>query len=68
MSEQYIEIEAGEKIQAGDEYSADNGIWRMVPAFMVGDIVPESKTMWRRSASTIIKNTPKKKWFSFLFN
>lgn len=65
---EYNALQSGEKIQVGDEYSAGNGVWRMVPAFMVGDIVPESKTMWRRSASLIIKNTPRKKWFSFLFN
>lgn len=68
MADEYISLEAGGKIQNGDEYSSNQGIWRTVPDFLVGDTIPESSTKWRRpiqgneSKRSI---APKKKWFPF---
>jgi hypothetical protein len=44
----YNKLEAGEPLETGDEYST-NGIWRIIPEFMVGDRIPDcEKTSWRR--------------------
>jgi len=44
----YTCLKEGEVLQAGDEYST-SGLWRIIPDFMVGDIIPEAdNTGWRR--------------------
>ena len=70
FSSQYRYLETGEKIQKGDEYNANLGVWRVVPNFLIGDIVPDvpgSTTQWRRYTQQKLIKKPKKKWFSFLF-
>lgn len=64
--EEYRIIQPGEKIQSGDEYCSCQGTWRTAPDFLIGDIIPESSTTWRR---TIEGKKPKTKfkWFSFFF-
>jgi len=66
----YIELNTGDILQKGDEYTTmtnlKNGgsLWRSVPDFLIGDkIIGDDITKWRRP----IKNVPppaKKKWFS----
>lgn len=46
---QYKFIQAGEKLQLGDEYSTGCGIWRRIPDFMFNCVIPkDSYTLWRR--------------------
>jgi len=60
--EEYIHLSNGDILKEGDEYSTSNGLWRFIPDFMVGNIIPVANTQWRR---TIRVNPPKKKkrWF-----
>ena len=65
----YIMLVAGEKLQAGDEYSTGNG-WRQIPDFMVGDAIPDSPTtQWRREVSENQNIQPPKKtsFFAAIF-
>ena len=61
--EEFEELQPGEMLRKGDEYSTMPSIWRAVPEFMIGDIIPENdQTQWRRQI--VIPNEPhKKKWF-----
>lgn len=69
MSEEYIHLKVGERVKDGDEYSTSSGIWRVVPKCLVGDIIPESSTQWRRHVVTKETSVPqqKKKWFESFF-
>lgn len=44
----YIELESGEKLKPGDEYSNNMG-WKVIPPFIIGDPIPNCDgTKWRR--------------------
>ena len=64
----YRYLNVGEKIRKGDEYNTNLGIWRIVPEFLIGDIILESSTQWRRYTQQKTINKPKKKWYLFLFS
>jgi len=66
--ETHRNLNAGEKIQADDEYITGS-VWRTVPKFLIGDKVPvDSNTQWRRSvkSETVVKSSDKH-WFSFFW-
>ena len=64
MEEGYIELKAGDILQKGDEYSTMR-IWRTVPDFMIGDVIPEGSngTLWRRSEGNTKARKKKKHWW-----
>ncbi len=58
------DLNAGDKLQQGDEYSTSKGLWREIPPFMIGDKVPDSKsTQWRRLIPDNKPPEKKKSWF-----
>jgi hypothetical protein len=63
MDISYIMLEVGEKLQKGDEYSTVKGVWRLIPTFMVGNIIPASTdTKWRRTNMGNSLNSKKHWW------
>jgi hypothetical protein len=49
----YLSLQSGDKLENGDEYSTDGSMWRTIPAFLIGDKIPQvtSETKWRRILS-----------------
>ena len=58
MNYEYLNI--GDKIQKSDEYTTSPNEWKLVPDFMVGDIIGKSSTKWRRATKKNEKENPKK--------
>ena len=44
----YEELNTGDILQGGDEYATSFKNWKAIPDFMVGDVIKESSTKWRR--------------------
>jgi len=59
----YQELHSGDILQKNDEYSAMYNVWRVIPEFMIGDVIPDcDSTHWRRPPEgEIEKQSPK--WF-----
>ena len=55
----YENLEPGDKLQKDDEYSTTSGVWRLVPKFMFGDVIPDSNTSWKRPVSGDSKSKEK---------
>ena len=63
MKQEFEELKAGETLRKGDEYSSMTNVWRTIPEFMQGDIIPENDHVkWRRLV-LITDHEHKKKWF-----
>jgi len=46
---EYSDLKPGDELQSNDEYSTSRGVWRVIPDFMEGDIIPDNEgTEWRR--------------------
>ena len=59
----YDELTPGDVLEAGDEYSTRAGMWRTIPDFMEGDVIPVShNTSWRRRK--VIPPNKKKGFFN----
>ena len=64
----YMILKAGDTLHKHDEYCVSGGTWRVIPPFMIGNVIPDCpSTKWRRSQKDETPIPVQKAWYSFLF-